>query len=92
MIKCEICGTTEDLTKDHIVPKWLMKRLPAFGSKLKGGIHGKHNSNIQTLCRPCNSEKGGKIIWESPRTREVMENLMDTIRAELSNYKIPFHD
>lgn len=46
--KCLSCGTTENLTIDHIVPV------------LKGGIRAKFN--LQTLCKRCNLRKGERII------------------------------
>lgn len=42
--RCAACGTTENLTIDH-VEAW-----SRFGSD--------HESNLQTLCSPCNSSKG----------------------------------
>jgi hypothetical protein len=44
---CLRCGATDDLTLDHIYP-WS-----------KGGPDS--YSNLQTLCRPCNSSKGAKV-------------------------------
>lgn len=41
---CVTCGTTEDLTLDHIVPR------------SKGGTNAV--DNLQTMCRSCNTEKG----------------------------------
>lgn len=45
--RCVHCGTTEDITQDHIIPL----------------IHGGANSidNIQPLCRSCNSKKSSKM-------------------------------
>jgi 5-methylcytosine-specific restriction endonuclease McrA len=45
--RCQICGTWEDLTIDHIVPE------------SKGGAT--EFDNLQTLCRSCNSTKGTKM-------------------------------
>lgn len=46
---CQRCGETEgQLHVDHIIPKRLMK-----------GIEGDMDSNLQTLCRACNLQKGG---------------------------------
>lgn len=41
---CDVCGTTEDLTVDHIVPK------------RRGGTDDR--DNLVTLCRRHNSSKG----------------------------------
>ena len=44
--KCLCCGTTENLSLDHIIPI------------SKGGLNVKENS--QVLCRACNSKKGNR--------------------------------
>lgn len=46
--KCSVCGSSNDLTMDHLIPI------------SKGGLHTK--SNIGVKCRKCNSSKGSKII------------------------------
>lgn len=45
--RCVQCGTSEDLTIDHIHPKSL------------GGADTA--DNLQTLCRPCNCRKGARV-------------------------------
>jgi hypothetical protein len=45
---CRNCGATEDLTIDHIVPERL------------GGTQDP--TNLQVLCRSCNSRKGARAI------------------------------
>ena len=45
--ECLVCGSTEDLTIDHIIPK------------SKGGKGRKNNK--QVLCRTCNLFKGRKL-------------------------------
>jgi 5-methylcytosine-specific restriction endonuclease McrA len=49
---CICCGEICTLTKDHIVP------VSKGGSDLI--------SNLQPLCRSCNSRKGGKVIDYRP--------------------------
>lgn len=43
---CKECGSTEDLSIDHIIPR------------SKGGTHDE--DNLQTLCRRCNSAKNNR--------------------------------
>jgi hypothetical protein len=45
--QCQACGSTDDLTLDHIYPR---SRAGSDGSR-----------NLQTLCGPCNSRKGARL-------------------------------
>lgn len=45
--RCLYCGTTEDLTLDHIIPR------------SKGGSN--RYQNLRTLCRPCNMERSDNV-------------------------------
>lgn len=47
---CVYCGSTEDLTCDHVVPL------------VRGGTND--NDNLATACRPCNSSKSDKLLSE----------------------------
>lgn len=49
---CLKCGATDDLTLDHIYP-WSLGGADSY-------------SNLRTLCRPCNSSKGAKVIGATP--------------------------
>ena len=46
---CVSCKSTEDLSLDHIYP-WSL-----------GGSDDE--DNLQTLCKPCNSRKGARVLW-----------------------------
>ena len=47
--RCRACGATENLSVDHIVPTH-------FGGPTI-------LSNLQCLCKPCNSSKGARLDW-----------------------------
>ena len=46
--KCVKCGSTENLTVDHIIPV------------SQGGKN--HLVNLQTMCKPCNVIKGAAVV------------------------------
>ncbi len=54
---CANCGSKDRPTLDHIIPISL------------GGTHSV--GNLQTLCMPCNSSKGNKVmtVWKKDRSR-----------------------
>lgn len=61
--QCLRCGTTEDLTRDHVIPKAVLKRILTrdeyehFSQKT-----GRPGLNIQVLCAECNQDKGCTTI------------------------------
>ena len=67
--RCLACGTTANLTMDHIVPASL-------------GGRGKQK-NLQTLCHPCNRAKGLKTTNYRRRARELemLGTLLDAWNA-----------
>lgn len=48
-MQCQACGTTKDLTVDHLVPHKLDKA-------------PRRDAELVTLCRSCNSRKGTKPL------------------------------
>lgn len=56
--KCAFCRKETKLTRDHIIPL------------SKGGTN--YISNIQPLCRSCNSKKNTKIIHQNPELLEAL--------------------
>lgn len=68
---CRGCGAIDNLTLDHILPK------------SEGGTND--DSNLQTLCAPCNRKKGNNLllspfkkirhIWTLPDQFSMFKNL-----------------
>ena len=65
--KCLLCGSTSNLTVDHIIPKH------------RGGHNGE--SNLQTLCATCNEDKGhsNKINYRIAK-KELFKKLINILR------------
>ena len=70
---CQRCGTEDNLTVDHIVPRVL------------GGDD--NPSNLQVLCGSCNSSKGGRF-FERERTPPTLHVLNSPENASISHYKL----
>lgn len=51
--KCEICGTTNNLTLNHIIPR-----------KIEGDFK---KANMETLCRSCNAKEYQELVKDSLR-------------------------
>ena len=70
--KCQKCGSTHDITKDHIIPK-----------KLGGNDTIK---NIQPLCRSCNSSKKTNTInYISESALRYLDNGGEAIMKEVED-------
>jgi len=48
--RCQVCGSTDDLTIDHKITPWSL------------GGSSTDPSNLQVLCRSCNSRKGARPL------------------------------
>jgi 5-methylcytosine-specific restriction endonuclease McrA len=70
---CQMCGTEERLTVDHIVPRVL------------GGTDSM--SNLQVLCGSCNSSKGGRF-FDSAKTPPTLHGSFYPENASISHYRL----
>jgi 5-methylcytosine-specific restriction endonuclease McrA len=89
MKNCLQCGSTDNLTTDHIIPKWFIKNKEfRLFIGLKKGL-GKKNK--QTLCGDCNQKKGGRLDPNHPLTRSILERLKVAVEKELLKCPPPHH-
>lgn len=70
---CQMCGSEDRLTVDHIVPRVL------------GGDDSL--SNLQVLCSTCNSSKGGRF-FESTKTPPTLHGSIYPENASISHYRL----
>jgi len=70
---CQMCGTEERLSVDHIVPRHL------------GGDD--NPNNLQVLCSSCNSSKGGRF-FDRARTPPTLPGLFSPKNESNSHYRL----
>lgn len=72
---CAKCGATEKLTKDHIIPRWLITKIHLLG--LPRSIKKLYRkTNYQILCLDCNQAKGGRVDWSLSPASDLKELLI----------------
>jgi len=54
--KCVECGTTENLTVDHIFPLDELRKMTWVNKEQRNDI-----KNLQAMCKECNIKKGNKV-------------------------------
>jgi hypothetical protein len=59
---CSYCGSMDDLTLDHMIPR------------IRSGPHSA--DNLVVSCRPCNSSKQGRDLLEWMATKDEFPSLM----------------
>lgn len=68
--KCDL-DKYENLTRDHVLPKWFRKRINAFGKdfpKYEG-------TSFEMICQDCNGKKGGELDFSHPDIRVYIEKI-----------------
>jgi len=68
-MKCNRCGSTENLTKDHIIPKYILKILCVATQN--------HSENLQILCKECNTLKSHALDPKHPKTMPLLRKYID---------------
>lgn len=78
------CGSTEDLTKDHVLPRWFSQGVKYFGFRMRRSNMGlgppKETGLYQTLCRKCNSLKSGIIDFSNPMIRAYVKQFVENVQ------------
>ena len=78
---CEKCGTDKDITRDHIIPRWLVKGLSFF--LLDVYIV----NNDQYLCKTHNLEKGAILDYKDERVRRFLRRFCVMITQKLDEFE-----
>ena len=94
---CVICGTTENLTRDHVVPRWFSLGVKHFGFRMRKANFkdkalffkedGSKHYKYQTMCEKCNHFKGGIIDYSNPLVRGYVRYFIETVQEILDEHE-----
>ena len=65
---CTRCGSTENLTKDHIIPLAILRAM---------GLETTNTFNLQPMCQKCNLTKGCLLDPKNPKTIPLLQMYID---------------
>lgn len=90
---CPLCGEvmTESNrpSRDHVIPKWLVSRIPIFTGKALSlekmqKIMDLPRGNVRIICRDCNTKKGGNLDYSDPVTRHLVLEIIEFFSKSLN--------
>ncbi len=82
---CPSCLEEAEMTRDHIVPRWLRIRIQEFGmthfdicnrAGLRPGLY-------ERICHPCNLAKGGKIDYSVPEVQLYIATFIKMVAEQI---------
>jgi len=76
---CSKCGSTENITVDHIIPVSILEPLYLDSPEDKYNLIYNDEDNLQFLCRYCNVSKGNKLDVRNPKTIPLFKRLIDSL-------------
>lgn len=77
---CSICNENEANTIDHVIPKWLVRRVRLFGFDISIPFE----ENTQPSCSECNSDKGGMIDYSNPKVISFLNELIEKLQIRIN--------
>lgn len=75
--RCLRCGTTENITRDHVVSRFILRTVLKRWQYEDFCQKASKNLNKQPLCGPCNQEKGPKAIdYRGPEMAQSLQGFL----------------
>ena len=82
--KCLKCDKIVEMTEDHVIPQWFNKALINFD--LPQFQHGA----TEYVCKDCNQNKGGKIVYSDERVRGIMKPFIQRLVEKVREFEADF--
>jgi len=78
---CEKCGSTNNITVDHIIPVMILEPLILDAPKERYEMLYNWEENFQFLCRYCNKQKGHKLDIRNPKTIPLLDEFIKILKT-----------
>ncbi len=89
--ECAVCGCEANMTRDHIVPSWLLFDCSRFDINWKELVEKNElgGKMWHLVCGPCNMAKGGTIDWKDPTVRIFMKGFIAALQEKIDYHEGP---
>jgi len=74
--KCSRCGSTRDLTVDHIIPSSILQSFGIDTAKVL------IDENFDLLCLRCNMFKANRLDFANPKTKPLLIRFINEIKEK----------
>ena len=69
--KCAFCGSKENLTIDHVIPRSILLRMGYIPMET-----WELEKNLIIVCKKCNTEKAGTICLKLKQTHNALKEIL----------------
>lgn len=89
---CEICQRVRPLTRDHVIPRWLIKTCRYFGNSHadianRAGVT--MSKLVRDVCSDCNITRSGDIDYSNPIIRAYLKQFILSTYERIQQYERP---
>lgn len=84
--RCQELKTKEEMSKDHIIPRWFINNVFNFGIP-HAIVKEWEKGNKEKVCKKCNALKAGKIDYDHPKSRIFVLQFIEELTKKLKQHE-----